>query len=247
MNQIHSVVFTLFITATLAWGGTVSESQRKYLPKGKFNNQVLPEEALINTDPEPDLDDFGFVSLYEGKDLSGWVVRGGTCTFDPQGKKIVGKVIAGSPNTFLSTAREDYRDFVFTTEVYWEVNSNSGIMIRARRKEGDTHEVVYGPQVELEGAGKRAWSGGIYGEKAGGWHYPMWLEAHKPAREALNLEGWNRITVQAKGKTIKTWINGVPAAHWETKEYREGFIGLQLHAGKRGEIHFRNIKIMELK
>lgn len=246
MRKVTTTLLTLLISLTSLWGNTVSESQRQYLPKGKFNNQVLPEEALLNTDPEPELDHMDFVSLYNGKDLSGWVSRGGTCTFEPQKKKIVGKVVAGSPNTFLCTAREDYQNFIFTAEVYWEVNSNSGIMIRALRKPGETHEIVYGPQVELEGAGKRAWSGGIYGERAGGWHYPMWLEAHQEAREALKLDEWNRITIKADGKAIKTWINGAPAAHWETKEYREGFIGLQLHAGKKGELHFRNIKIREL-
>ena len=50
----------------------------------------------------------------------------------------------------------------------------------------------------------------------------------------------------AKGKVIKTWINGIPAAHWETEKYLKGFFSLQVHSGKTGEIHFRNIKIKEL-
>jgi len=30
---------------------------------------------------------------------------------------------------------------------------------------------------------------------------------------------WNRITIQAKGDTVKTWLNGNPAAHWTNSEY----------------------------
>ncbi|CAA6680187.1 MULTISPECIES: DUF1080 domain-containing protein [unclassified Lentimonas] len=238
-------IFLLLLTAGIAYAGTVADSQKRYFPKNGLKNQVPPAKALINTDAEPDLTHPDFVSLYNGKNLDGWIPRGGTCTFEAAGDKIIGKNVPGSPNTFLSTVREDYGDFIFTVEVYWAVNSNSGVMIRAKRKPGNQHEIVYGPQVELEGAGARAWSGGIYGERIGGWHYPMWLEAHQEAREALNMEGWNRVTIQAIGNNVKTWINGVPAANWENDEYREGFIGLQIHAGKKGELHFRNIKIRE--
>ena len=57
---------------------------------------------------------------------------------------------------------------------------------------------------------------------------------------------WNRITIQAKGDTVKTWLNGNPAAHWKNSEYLKGFFSLQIHSGKAGEIHFRNIKVKEL-
>ena len=61
-----------------------------------------------------------------------------------------------------------------------------------------------------------------------------------------NLDGWNRITISARGETIKTWLNGVPAAHWKTNEYKQGFFSLQVHSGKSGQALFRNIKVKEL-
>ena len=42
-------------------------------------------------------------------------------------------------------------------------------------------------------------------------------------------------------------INGKPAAHWKTDKYMKGFFSLQIHAGKQGTVHFRNIKVKELK
>ncbi|NBB80171.1 MAG: DUF1080 domain-containing protein [Verrucomicrobia bacterium] len=226
----------------------VSESQEGYIERYKHQtDKVAPEEALLNTDPEPDLNDPAFVDLYNGEDLSGWIPRRGECTFEATGDKIVGTVVRGSQSTYLSTEREDYDDFIFTAELYWEVNSNSGIMIRAQREPGDKFERVFGPQVEMEGFGERGWSGGIYGQSIGGWRYPMWLEAHAEARQALKEGAWNRVTILCEGPTIKTWINGVPAAHWKTEKYREGYIGLQIHSGKKGEVHFRNIRIKELE
>ena len=226
----------------------ISESQERYIERYKNQTgKVAPEDALLNADPEPDLNDAGFVVLYNGEDLSGWIPRGGKCLFEADGDKIVGTVVRGSPSTYLSTVREDYADFIFTAELYWEVNSNSGIMIRAQRRPGKNHETVFGPQVEMEGFGDRGWSGGIYGQGVGGWRYPMWLDAHTAARQALKEGAWNRVTILCQGPTIKTWVNGVPAAHWETEKYLKGYIGLQVHSGKTGEVHFRNIKIKELK
>jgi hypothetical protein len=93
---------------------------------------------------------------------------------------------------------------------------------------------------------KRFWSGGIYGQSCGGWYYPLWLNAHENARQAVDYKGWNRITVKAEGRAVKTWINGVPAAHWTNDEYLKGFFSLQIHSGKKGSVHFRNIKVKEL-
>ncbi|WP_372807153.1 DUF1080 domain-containing protein [Pontiella sp.] len=230
-----------------AVGNTISESQQRYIKQyEKQPNVPKPEEMLLNTDPEPDLAS-GFTSLYNGKNLDGWKPKGGTCRFEAQGDAIVGTCVPGSPSTYLSTDQTNYADFVFTAEVKWEVDGNSGIMLRAQSKPGKTQETVYGLQAEMEGIGKdRCWSGGLYGQSAGGWYYPLWLEAHREARAAIDKDGWNRITIQAQGHTYKTWINGIPAAHLVNDEYKQGFFGLQIHAGKQGTVHFRNLKVKEL-
>ncbi|MGJ8651692.1 MAG: 3-keto-disaccharide hydrolase [Opitutaceae bacterium] len=234
-------------SASLSFGNQVSESQQQYIAQyQKQPKKVAPESALINTNKEPSLNE-GFVSLYNGKDLDGWTPRGGTCTFEASGEAIIGTCVNGSPSTYLSTDREDYGDFIFTAELKWEVDGNSGVMFRAKRKPGKNFETVYGPQCEMEGFEKdRGWSGGIYGQSAEGWRYPLWLDAHKDARKALKENEWNRVTIKAVGTNVKTWVNGVPAANWESDEYLEGFFSLQIHAGKQGKVHFRNIKVKEL-
>lgn len=241
------LIATLVSTFSITHAGQVSEQQQKYIAKyEKQTLKVAPEDALINTEREPKLKK-GFVSLYNGKNLDGWTPLGGHCTFEAKSDAIVGTTVPGSPSTYLSTTKDDYSDFIFTAELKWEVDGNSGIMFRAQSKPGDKGEIVYGPQAEMEGFSQdRGWSGGIYGQSAGGWLYPMWLDAHKKVRKALKQDDWNRITIKAVGDTIKTWVNGIPAAHYQTDKYFQGFFSLQVHSGKQGTIHFRNIKVKEL-
>lgn len=226
----------------------IAESQTKWIAHYKKQPNVpKPEDMLLNTDPEPDLE-AGFVSLYKGADLAGWTARGGSCKFEAKGEAIVGTCVKGSPSTYLSTDKA-YRNFVFTTEMKWEVDGNTGVIFRGASKPGKKkgQETVFGPQAEMEGFAKeRYWSGGIYGQSAGGWLYPMWLETHADVRKSLKKDAWNRITIEAKGDTIKTWLNGLPAAHWKTDQYEEGFFSLQIHAGKEGTVLFRSIKVKEL-
>jgi hypothetical protein len=247
MNLLRYSLLATF-SVCLCSANQVSDSQQKWVKHyAKQKNIVPPTEALIQSDAEPDFRE-GFVSLYNGKDLSGWTPRGGHCTFEASGDSIVGTCVPGSPSTYLSTDRNDYTDFIFTAEVKWEVDGNSGIMFRASSRKGSSgNEIVYGPQCEMEGFSQdRGWSGGIYGQSAGAWFYPLWLDAHEEARKALKKDQWNRIAIQAIGKDIKTWINGVPAAHWIDEEFGEGFFSLQVHSGKQGKIHFRNIKVKEI-
>ncbi|MDD7985178.1 DUF1080 domain-containing protein [Lentisphaera marina] len=247
MNIFKFIILSIIVTS-LSYAGEVSESQQSWYKKYKEQKNVPdPAKQLLNTDKEPNLTD-GFTELYNGKDLSGWLTKGGTCKFEAKGDMIVGTCVKGSPGTYLSTAK-DYDDFIFTCELKWIVESNSGVMFRAKAKKGKKgSEMVYGPQAEMESPSKgRGWSGGVYGQACGGFFYPLWLDAHKEARAALKKDDWNRITIEAKGKVVKTWINGIPASHIVNEEYLKGFFALQIHAGTKGTVQFRTLKVKELK
>ena len=229
----------------------VSEAQQPFIKRYENQKRIIaPEEARLNSEPEPDLSE-GFVSLYNGKDLSNWTARGGYSTFEARADRIVGTCVKGSPSTYLSTLRNDYSNFIFTAELKWVIDGNSGIMFRAQYEPTQPYDRVFGPQCEMEGFApilkrQRGWSGGIYGQGYAAWIYPLWLEAHSAVRQALKKDDWNRITIKANNETVKTWVNGLPAAHWVNDQFLKGFFGLQVHSGKQGEIHFRNIKVKEL-
>lgn len=256
-NQIFRA--EILLLATLIGGvgvaGELDPQQSKWHAKYKNQqNAPKPEEMLLNTDPEPELSD-GFVPLFNGKDLTGWTPKGGTCTFEVTDGQVLGTCVPGSNSTYLCTDREDFTDFIFTCEMKWLEDGNTGVMFRAQAKanpksksDGPESQTVFGPQAEMEGFSQdRKWSGGIYGQSCGGYFYPLWLKEHQKARKALKEGQWNRLTISAKGNEMKTWINGVPAAHWvDDGSYGSGFFGLQIHKGQAGKVLWKSIRIKEL-
>lgn len=248
--KTHTGIATLLcisIASAVNADNKIDASQEKFIAQyQKQKNLPDPTDMLLNTDPEPELAE-GFVDLYNGENLDGWVSYGGYCEFEAQGEAIVGNHVKGSPSTYLSTVKDDYTDFIFTAELKWEIDNNTGIIFRGNVRDGEKGKVVFGPQAEMEDEKRqRFWSGGIYGQSAGGWAYPLWLESHKEVRGAIDYSGWNRVTIQAQRDVVKTWVNGIPAAHWVNDEFTQGFFSLQIHAGQKGRVLFRSIKVKEL-
>jgi hypothetical protein len=185
--------------------------------------------------------------LFNGKNLNNWVQRNGWATYHIDGDAIVGKTAEGSPNSFLFTEKE-YANFDLEFEVKVDDALNSGVQIRSHSKADYDNGRVHGPQVEIATNGT---AGYIYGEglKTG------WLSENResPAANAAFKKGeWNHYRVLAEGKSIKTWVNGVPVADLtdDKTDMMKGHIGLQVHsipadAGPY-EVRWRNLKIREL-
>ena len=226
----------------------VEPSQGEWYTKyKKQENAPKPDTMRLNTSKEPGLKK-GFRPLFNESDLAGWTPKGGTCTFEAKDNCIIGTCVPGSNSTYLCTDAE-FDDFVFTCEMKWDVDCNSGVMFRSATKPGKGDAVtVFGPQAEMEGFSRdRGWSGGVYGQSCGGFFYPLWLKGHADARKALKEGKWNRLTVQAKDNAVKTWVNGVPCAHWiDDGTYTKGVFGLQIHKGKEGTVRWRNLQVKEL-
>jgi hypothetical protein len=194
----------------------------------------------------------GFVSLFDGKTLDGWIQKNGTATYRVEDGTIVGQTAAGSPNSFLCTEKE-YGDFELEFEVKLISNElNSGVQIRSQTKEpekGEKFGRVNGPQVEIEASGieKGGQAGFLYGEACGGWM------SSKNSKLAVFKDGeWNKYRVIAKGPRIQTWVNEQPVEDLTDKKKYEthpkGFIGLQVHRAGGGphEVAWRNIRIKVL-
>jgi len=244
---------TLLILACLSVNLTAGEldpgpvQQQWFKHYEKQANLPEPAKMLLNTKPEPKLTGKGFIDLFNGRDLSDWEAIGGTCEFDVQGEAIRGITVPGSDSTYLYTKKADFADFIFTCELKWEVEGNTGVMFRADRTEGKTGPTAFGPQMEMEPFSQgRQWSGGIYGQACGGWFYPVWLAEHTETRQAQQQHGWNRMTIEARGSKVRTWLNGVPVANWETDTYLSGAFGLQIHKGNEGTVLWRNLRVKEL-
>ncbi|WP_339745433.1 DUF1080 domain-containing protein [uncultured Rubinisphaera sp.] len=193
-----------------------------------------------------------WVSLFNGKNLDGWIQKNGTATYSVEDGTIVGVTSDGSPNSFLCS-KKDYGNFELEFEVKVHNSLNSGVQIRSQTKETDKKDTfgrVNGPQVEIEASGNNgAEAGYIYGEATGrGWLTPQdQLVPHKKMKDGE----WNKFRVVANGPHIQTWINGemvsdlTDEAIYET--HPKGFIGLQVHGIKKGDgpfdVAWRNIRI----
>ena len=248
-TSVVLVVVALLLAAGRLPSGELDPTQDKWFKQyEKQPNVPKPADMLLNTDAEPKVGEKA-EALFNGKDLKGWKTRGGESTFEAKDGCVRSVCKPDSPSTYLCTEKDDYADFLLTFETKFVTETNSGIMIRAQAK-GPGGNTVFGPQVEHEPFTQgRGWSGGIYGQDCGGWFYPVWLKEHADTRKAQQqkkADEWNRVTIQAKGDTIKTWLNGVPVAHWKTDTYKKGYFGLQMHKGKQGEVLWRDFKLQPL-
>jgi hypothetical protein len=207
----------------------------------------------------------GFVPLFDGHSLTGWVQHGGKAKYAIEGDTIVGTSVANTSNSFLCTDRE-YGDFILELDLKVDNELNSGIQIRSHVFDKPTEQElknpagkmetykfpadrVHGYQVEIDPS-DRAWSGGIYDEARRGWLYGLEGDDRQAARQAFKKNEWNHYRIEAVGPSIKTWINDVSVADLTDDVDASGLIALQVHAvenrlaGK--QVRWRNIQIKEL-
>ena len=123
--------------------------------------------------------------LFNGRDIDGWIKRGGNASYAVEDGAIVGTSTLNTANTFLCTPRV-YSDFVLEYEFQVDPKLNSGVQIRSQsfpeateiEWEGKKIKVpanrVHGYQIEIdpEPAKDRWWSAGIFEEAVRGWLYP---------------------------------------------------------------------------
>lgn len=202
--------------------------------------------------------DGAFKPLFNGTNLDGWVQHGGRAKYRAEDRQIVGRTAPNTANSFLCTTR-DYTNFILELEFKVPSGLNSGVQIRSHAYDhptevkwnGRTIKVpagrVHGYQVEIDPSA-RAWTGGLYDEGRRGWLIN--LTNNPAARQAFRRDEWNQFRIEARNDSIKTSLNGVPAADLKDALTPAGFIALQVHGvGNRTnalEVRFRDIRIQEL-
>ncbi len=211
-----------------------------------------------------------WITLFNGKDLNGWIHDElGKAEYSIVDGTVRGVTVEGSPNSFLYTEKE-FGDFELEFEVKVHDSLNSGVQIRSRPKSQSdinaeaagnatkkkSHASLgrfFGPQVEIESGPGQA--GYIYGEATKfGWLSKEPQEASHSHNHMHNGE-WNKYRVVAKGPRIQTWINDQPIADLTHEEiyqtHPKGHIALQVHGIKAGtgpyDVSWRNIRLRELK
>jgi len=183
-------------------------------------------------------------TLFNGQDLSGWTQKGGKANYKVKDGVIIGETVSGTPNSFLTT-NNVYGDFILELDYKVDSSMNSGIQIRSNSIASYQNGRVHGYQIEIDPS-DRAWSAGIYDEGRRGWLVD--LQNNPEAQKAFKQNEWNHYRIEAIGDTIKTWINGIPAAYLIDDKTASGFIALQVHSiGEKDEpgktIMWKDIRI----
>jgi hypothetical protein len=183
-------------------------------------------------------------TLFDGETLAGWSnpYEWGEAWVED------GEIRLLADRKFFLVTDKRFADFEFEGELLLpDTISNSGVMFRAQVEPNR----VYGYQAEADPKARR-WSGGLYDEDRRGWLHPVrGDEASETAfregpGQAFNPTDWNHYRIEARGDSLKIWINGTLTTAYQDATDREGVIGLQ-HHGEAGKVYrFRNLRIREL-
>jgi len=202
----------------------------------------------------------GFVSMFNGKDLTGWESK-------PDGWTVEDGAITGRSTKEKPCLKHHYlmwrtakpADFELRLS-YRIVGGNSGIQFRSREiPNWDTR----GYQADLE-AGK-TWSGALFEHARGGIamrgtkvvidpdgtkHVTKVADSDE-LQKKIKPNDWNDYRVIARGPEITLSINGVVMAQAIDRDAkqaaRDGVIALQMHPGPPMTVQFKNLRIKIFK
>ena len=216
-----------------------------------------------------------WVSLFNGNDLTGWIVK---CKPADADKKLWqvedGTILADSmavkehDYVWLLTEQQ-YGDFILRLrfQAYRDNPGNSGVQIRSRYD--DKAGWLDGPQVDINPPGP--WRTGMIWDETRGvkcWLYPdvpkgEWVDPSMALPGMVFYysdegPGWNEFEIKAVGTVVTARLNGVKVTEYDgTGELDDdvhkmrnvgllGHIALQIHTGDLLKIRYKDIYIKDL-
>ena len=219
----------------------------------------------------PDSDD-GYVSIFNGKDLTDWdglsfwsvkdgVIRGETTKENP-----------AKSNTFLIWRGGAKKGLMknFALKLKFRIQGgNSGVQFRSFVKNPNNKHRVAGYQAEVENNPGKV--GFLYDEARRGWLVnvgdimeinPTADDANKVKKEVVGkvsdvkklvadkyyaLKGWNEYTIICRGNHIAMHLNGNPTVELIDNDAKnrslEGHLALQIHSGPPMVVEFKDIRV----
>ena len=179
-----------------------------------------------------------WVSLFNGKDLTGWVKVGNEKWVVEDGA-IYGEGVTREYG-YLATEK-DYKDFDLSLRFKCEADGNSGVYLHTRFAPGAV-TVTQGFQVEIDRVLNHH-TGGLYGDGRG------WMVWPAPENETvIRPYDWNDLLIQVHDNRVIARLNGVTMVDFTNPDPKspDGVIALQLHSGGQGRMRFKDIYIRDL-
>lgn len=173
-----------------------------------------------------------WISLFNGKDLSGWKLAHNAIWTVEKGV-IVGRWDPAKPGGGWLMSEREFSDFVLRLEFRGEPkDANSGVAIRDPLH-GAKDPAYTGYEIQiLDKPNAKMPTGSIY--------------AIQQAKYLPLKDGWNTMEITARGTHMVVLLNREKVAETHNDRSLKGSIGFQAHS-KDETIYFRNIQIRELK
>ncbi len=176
------------------------------------------------------------IELFNGEDLSGWIVYGNEKWYVENGLLIC----ESGPEKGYGYLATDayYKDFDLSADFRQISNGNSGIFFRST-VEGTK---VSGWQVEVAPKGHD--SGGIYESYGRGWL----VQIPEEKEQYLEEGAWNTMRIKVTGAEVTTWLNDNEMIHLNDSLIgtADGRIALQIHDGGGIKVQWKNIIVTPL-
>lgn len=199
---------------------------------------VLAVGAFPQKAPRPRDYEEKWVSLFNARDLTGWV-KVGNEKWEVEDGTIRGQGVTKDYG-YLKTAG-NYKDFELALRFKCEADGNSGVFFHADFKPG-TADVSQGLQFEIDRTISHH-TGGLYGDGR------QWIVWPSPENEfVIRPTGWNDMLMVVQGNRYRARLNGVWVVDFTDPAPRsfDGAIALQLHSGGEGNMRFKDLYIRDL-
>ena len=195
------------------------------------------------------------IPLFNGKDLTGWLVDGGDVdAWRVEDGELVGR---GSGQIEWLLTEQSYSDFRLRLEFKLSSRTNSGVALRTVPGEKDPTKISWPLHLEVQILDDANYRGadGMVDSPTGSlfWNSgSSYLRPDQPA-DLKPIGGWNEMVIESRGDSLQTWVNGRRILNADLARLAaqsdalpglkrtSGRIGLQHQAG--GEVRFRNIEI----
>ncbi len=198
--------------------------------------------------------DASWRSLFNGRDLTGWKIVGATPKAGAyvEDGALTGHMIRGTPEHTFFCTEESFGDFILEIDCFQVGGFNTGILFRCIDTPANASVRLHGYQVKIDPSPTRRWTGGIFDDYGRNWLWLQTLEGDDRARGAYRFNEWVRFRIEAVGRTLKVWVNGVPTAHLLHDKYTRGPIALKIHsfpatgdvALEKNLIRYRDVRIL---
>jgi hypothetical protein len=189
----------------------------------------------ISQDLTQEEKDAGFVSLFNGKDLTGWKYLGkaeGDGSFSVK----EGAIHYKGGNGWLCYTEKEYVDFELRCDFKLiKKGGDGGIFFRATK---DSAGGANWPSQRYELQVKD------YDEQARLWGVAYKLDKDKVAKVRKPLGEWETYRLVVQGKEVEVYLNGERVTTADAaKPLKQGYLGLQAEYGEQA---FRNLRIRVL-